>query len=347
MKRLKDKELKELIQSGHINVLIGSGCSLPYLQTLNDIETLMNSDDPEDKEKARKQYYEIIRKAKSAVDESRETKQADLKKLKKTKANYDSFISFWTKALSKRSLSIINKQVNIFTTNFDSFIVDSFERTKTHYNDCFSSRIRPMLSVTNYNKIQRYKSLQFDNTSDIQLFNSIKFHGSITWEQDKDKKEIIYSSGDHIDDDLDEKSGDEFNTLYEQQLALINPTAEKHYETVLDINYASMLRKFALELEKENSLLLIFGFSLQDGHIRDLLESVMKTNPTLVVVFFSYSHYDTENDYLNESLHPNLYIVSPGENCKQPFDEATNYVSSVVFGKSNSEEDDNAESKPK
>ena len=38
MKILNNKEFKEIIQSGHLNLLIGSGCSLEYLTTLKDIE---------------------------------------------------------------------------------------------------------------------------------------------------------------------------------------------------------------------------------------------------------------------------------------------------------------------
>ena len=43
MKKLDNKEFKEIIQSGHLNLLIGSGCSLKYLSTLKDIEDLLRS----------------------------------------------------------------------------------------------------------------------------------------------------------------------------------------------------------------------------------------------------------------------------------------------------------------
>lgn len=306
MKKISNKELKEIIQSGHINLLIGSGCSLDYLTTLLDIENRMNVEST--KEQAQKDYYNLIKKSKAVLDESLETKASEKDELVKTKQNYDSFLGLWANTISSRYLHIVNKQVNIFTTNFDMFMEDSCERLGVPYNDGFSGQIKPNFSVANFNKVQRYKSLQFDNTSNIPLFNIIKLHGSLSWQEKDDT--IIYSNGTHVADDLAEKTGDDFDEGY-KQIAVINPNAEKHFETVLDTNYASMLRKFTLELEKENSVLILVGFSLADKHIRNLLYGVMKTNPTLVVVYFSYSQYDETVDKLEERRNSNLFVISP------------------------------------
>lgn len=304
MKVLSKKDLKEIIQSGHLNLLIGSGCSQNYLSTLTDIETRMNID--AEKEKAQKDYYSLIRKSKAVLDESLETEAKEKLELNATRNNYDQFLGFWASTIANRFLHIVNKQVNIFTTNFDMFMEDSCERLGIPYNDGFSGQINPTFTVANFNRIQKYKSLQFDNTSDIPLFNIIKLHGSLSWEA-KDR-EVIYSNGSHIANDLDTKNASDFSDGYDQ-IAVINPNAEKHFETVLDTNYASMLRKFTLELEKENSVLLLFGFSLADKHIRDLLYGVMKTNPTLVVIYFSFSHYDEIKDKHEEKQNANLYVV--------------------------------------
>ena len=75
MKKLDKKELKEIIQSGHINLLVGSGCSLDYLTTLKDIEDRMNVE--ETKEQAQKDYYNLMQKSKSILNESLETKTAE------------------------------------------------------------------------------------------------------------------------------------------------------------------------------------------------------------------------------------------------------------------------------
>lgn len=326
MKQLDKKELKEIIQSGHINLLVGSGCSRPYLSTLGGIEQRMN-DEPT-REEAQKEYFRLIKKSKSVLNENLETDADEKKALQSTKQQYDNFITLWTEALFKRSLGIVNKQVNLFTTNFDLFLEDACERLRVPYNDGFSGQLNPKFSVANFNRIQKYKSLQFDNTSDIPLFNIIKLHGSLSWKTDNNM--ITYSNGSHIEDDLDSKDDEEFQEAYGSQLAVINPTAEKHFETVLDTNYASMLRKFTLELEKENSVLLVFGFSLDDRHIKDLLYGVMKSNPTLIVVYFSRSPYDSVADNKDEAKNANLYIVAPEEG-DLPFTKSIDFMKSVLF----------------
>ena len=321
MKKIDKKELKEIIQSGHINLLIGSGCSLDYLTTLKDIEDRMNVEAT--KVQAQKDYYKLINKSKAILDDSFETDNAEKAKLTKTKQNYDSFLGFWANTISSRFLHIVNKQVNIFTTNFDMFMEDSCERLVIPYNDGFAGQINPNFSVANFNKIQRYKSLQFDNTSDIPLFNIIKLHGSVSWQEKNEK--IVYSNGNHIAYDLcDENKTDDYFDKGYKKIAVINPNAEKHFETVLDTNYASMLRKFTLELEKENSVLMLIGFSLADKHIKNLLYGVMKSNPTLVVIYFSYSQYDETADKLNEKRNSNLYVISPEADFS--FEKTTDYL---------------------
>jgi len=331
MKKIDNKELKEIIQSGHINLLIGSGCSLDYLTTLLDIENRMNEEST--KAQAQKDYYKLIKKSKAVLDESLESNTDEKAKLTKTKQNYDSFLGFWANTISNRSLHIVNKQVNIFTTNFDMFMEDSCERLGIPYNDGFAGQINPNFSVANFNKIQRYKSLQFDNTSDIPLFNIIKLHGSVSWQAKNET--IVYSNGIHIADDLDDKTGDNFDEGY-KKIAVINPNAEKHFETVLDTNYASMLRKFTLELEKENSVLILIGFSLADKHIKNLLYGVMKSNPTLVVVYFSYSQYDETKDKHEEKKNPNLYVISPEADFS--FEKTTEYLAKVFSSNGISEQ---------
>jgi len=325
MKNLSEKELREIIQSGHLNLLIGSGCSLDYLTTLSDIEKRMNEESS--REDAQKDYYKLIRKSKAVLNDDLETDINEKTKLSTTKKNYDSFLGFWAETISKRSLHIVTKQVNIFTINFDMFIEDSCERLNIPYNDGFAGQINPVFNVANFNRIQKYKSLQFDNTSDILLFNIIKLHGSVSWVVKKEK--IGYSNGSHIPDDLDSKNGADFNKEY-SKIALINPNAEKHLGTVLNTNYAAMLRKFTLELEKENSVLIVVGVSLADKHIKDLLYGVMKSNPTLVVVYFAHSKYDTNTDSLKEKENKNLYILSPMDvGSKLTFAKSTVYLKSI------------------
>jgi hypothetical protein len=317
MKEIDKILFKEIIQSGHINLLIGSGCSASFLSTLKNIEEKMNSNDTKEKIIGMKDYYKIIVKSKDIFS------NVNTEELKYTQSAYDDFLYFWTEVLSKRSLHIVNKQINIFTTNFDMFVEDSCERQHIVYNDGFSGQINPIFGVSNFNKVLKFKSLQFDNTSDVPMFNIIKLHGSISWKVDKQNNKIVYSSGEHIDNMCDSRSDAVFKECY-KRIAVINPNAEKHFETVLDTNYAAMLRKFTLELEKENSLLFIFGFSLEDKHIKELLYGVMRSNPTLIVIYFSYSSYDEMTDNLYEKSNHNLFIITNGGEFS--FNKQTQYL---------------------
>ena len=287
MKQITQEEMMNMIQSAHLNFFIGAGCSAKYLGTLGDIERQMN--DAKTKIEAQKKYSRIMKKSKNVLNELLDIASNEEDELKDNKNDYKNFLQLWKNILHDRSLQIVNKQANIFTTNFDMFIEESCERCGIPYNDGFAGQIKPTFNVSNFNVIQKYKSLQFDNISDVPLFNIIKLHGSISWKIQNDM--IVYSNdyNEHILDGLlaERISESDFEKKY-KNLAVVNPNAEKHLETVLNINYAAMLRKFTLELEKENSILILIGTSLNDEHIKKLLEGVTQSNPTLVVIYFLF-----------------------------------------------------------
>lgn len=68
---------------------------------------------------------------------------------------------------------------------------------------------------------------------------------------------------------------------------IVNPTKEKFSDTLLNKNYYELLRIFSNELEKENSLLVVNGFSFRDEHILDLVKRSM-VNPSLKILIFVY-----------------------------------------------------------
>jgi SIR2-like domain len=80
---------------------------------------------------------------------------------------------------------------------------------------------------------------------------------------------------------------DRFLSLY-SQLPIVNPTKAKFQQTVLNQNYYDLLRVFSNDLEKENSVLFLIGFSCRDEHIRELLVRAAQTNPTLQIFVFAY-----------------------------------------------------------
>jgi hypothetical protein len=70
----------------------------------------------------------------------------------------------------------------LFTTNVDIFLEKSLEAIKLEYSDGFNGRFVPTFNLSNFRRSVSKKSLQYDNVSEIPVFNLLKLHGSLTWE---------------------------------------------------------------------------------------------------------------------------------------------------------------------
>lgn len=140
------------------------------------------------------------------------------------------------------------------------------------------------------------------------MINLMKLHGSLNWKSDNDK--IILSNkplldetsfnvnqvneilniksfiADNVDDTLlnienniwKDYSGF-MNTLNE--LSIVKPSKNKFSETVLEEQYYQMLRIFIQEMERNQSVLIAFGFSFEDEHIRSILKRSL-SNPMVL-----------------------------------------------------------------
>ena len=80
-----------------------------------------------------------------------------------------------------------------------------------------------------------------------------------------------------------------FMNSYEQLLVIKNPTKDKFRDTLINQTYYELLRLFANELEKENTVLFAMGFSFADEHIREIVLRSANSNPTLIVNIFAHS----------------------------------------------------------
>jgi len=107
-----------------------------------------------------------------------------------------------------------------------------------------------------------------------------------------------------------------FSAAYDK-LGIVNPDKRKFATTVLNETYYELIRRFANELEKENSVLFVHGFSFRDEHLRNLVLRAARTNPTLQVVVFCYSGgelIDYETLLPNtEVKNGNIQFVAPDE----------------------------------
>jgi len=73
-------------------------------------------------------------------------------------------------------------------------------------------------------------------------------------------------------------------------IPMINPTKEKFKFTTLNYTYYELLRMFSNELERENSILFVMGFSFADEHVREIVLRAINSNPTLLVYVFAFDN---------------------------------------------------------
>lgn len=85
-----------------------------------------------------------------------------------------------------------------------------------------------------------------------------------------------------------------FAATYDSTLCIVNPAKRKFEETVLEQSYYDLLRIYANELDRNNALLLVFGFSFADEHILELTKRALRSNPKLIVLISCHTENDAE-----------------------------------------------------
>lgn len=79
---------------------------------------------------------------------------------------------------------------------------------------------------------------------------------------------------------------DDFFKLY-QTLPVVNPTKQKFKDTVFQQHYYQLLRMLSFELEKPDSVLIVFGFSFADEHILEIVRRSI-VNPKLKIYVIAF-----------------------------------------------------------
>jgi len=314
--------IEELVQDCNLNFLIGSGLSSPYLRTLGQIETLLTQLDQSGADESEKKIVRcsLYRAYFAGVM----LKNCKLLKgdpdAKAILANYYDFLKVIAEILLKRKSSILGKEANLFTTNIDVFLERAVEQVGLECNDGFSGRFEPWFDLSNFNKSHFKRSPQYDNRSELPTLNLLKLHGSLTWKwRDVGPKEIVFCPDlSHVEEieskalkltqglllDVNESSTfqglrsdshsrkpdatvEAFLEAYDA-LPIVNPTKTKFQQTILNQTHYELLRIYSNELEKENTVLFVFGFSFADEHIREITVRAANSNPTLMVYIYAY-----------------------------------------------------------
>lgn len=325
---------KTILNDARLNLLIGSGASRPHFKTLCNMESALTTISQSKAEPGLKQDLDALCKAQYTHNVVRsELTIGLLEELDEnttehaTISGYADLFGCIYRVISKRETPVTSRQINIFTTNYDTCIEHSLESLGLRYNDGFDGRVKPLFRLSNYGFIYKRQSLLYEYVTDVPSFNLFKLHGSLNWSKsddgqilyksDKADLEILMTLSDKVTG-LESFDADDLEKLNEylslgipseikgekpflekfNDLLIVNPTKKKFEETLLDRNYYEMLRMFSNELEKENSVLCVIGFSFADEHIREIVSRSLAQNPTLTVLCFCHGD-NTKTDILS------------------------------------------------
>lgn len=344
--------LRNFIQSSNLNFLYGSGISRPYLSTLGNIEKWLTKLAEDD---SKEPYKEVIKASlyKAYCDgvilKNQYFSSLD-KNFLETKTAYADFFSICNELMNKRNAQLLNKQINLFTTNIDLLAEKILAKSGIELNDGFRGTLKPIYNESNFQISLSKSSLQFHKQAEVPMFNLIKVHGAVNWKEqdgainsdtmlmfdiqqaldkiDKDYFVNLYKADgtektyDEVKTEADDialllpdKAYDIFFDAY-NQIVMINPTKDKFRTSVLDYHFYELMRIYSNALERENSLLFVMGFSFADEHIAQITKRAADTNPTLQVVIFAYSDGDIDAYKKNLGIehgcsNNNILILTP------------------------------------
>lgn len=328
------EKLRSIIQDSHLNFLIGAGSSVPFFDQLGDIEVLLTdlgsaSDDAKlARASVQAHFFEKV------LLPNIELLKGETKRAKRLIESYTKFIAVVNRILLKRRSTLLGKQVNVFTTNVDMALEVALELLEVQANDGFSGKLNPRLDLGEYSTTRLRQGTRFEYRFEIPVVNLFKIHGSVGWKLEDEEvyfdhrleqvsrlqelhakasesfADVIYEYLDgegnfwddlgSAEDILESASGLDLDEPVRafidgyQKLSVVNPEKTKFASTVLNKTYYELIRRFANELEKENSVLFAHGFSFRDEHLRDLVIRAAATNPTLQVIIFCYNRASKE-----------------------------------------------------
>lgn len=328
--------LKNLFSGCRVSFLLGAGFSANLLGTLNNNEVVfeaLHRYQPKTTAEHKKVtilsaflYWSFFVRCIEPISSKVATNNTSF-------APYKNFGDIVYRIFAERGNPVLDRQFNIFTTNYDPIIELIFDHSNCICNDGFEGRIEPRFSTDNYSKTYYRQAVFSNRKAEIPSVNLLKLHGSVTWSediifggieyqeyrtqiQDFAKKysalfdpSIVTKIDAHFTADTVDEANKQIQTLfagttldpllakekdyntviqmYKLSFLIVNPTKEKFSDTLLNKNYYELLRIFSNELEKENSLLVVNGFSFRDKHILDLVKRSM-VNPSLKILIFAY-----------------------------------------------------------
>lgn len=158
-------------------------------------------------------------------------------------------LSLWIDAIKR------NKQVEIYTINYDLLMEQALEDQRIPFFDGFSGVKNPFFDL---------RSIESSTTLPNYWVRFWKIHGSINWYQE-DEKGVIRSNN---------ASSDKFKRV-------IHPSHLK-YEESRRMPYLAMIDRFKTFLKEPTVTLIICGYSFNDQHLNEIIVDGLQGNQTAI-----------------------------------------------------------------
>ncbi len=323
------RALTRSLQSAHINYLIGAGASFPAIPVAGSVEQEIAAlYDGNQEEEGQARMYGFLagvqQPTNDLIDGAANAQNAE------TVKNYTDYIGITEIILMERRTNLLPKQATIFSTNYDLFVEKAaLSYSALRLNDGFAR-------VPSLDGRMEYDSRSFFTTTsntgnlysykvDIPCINLVKLHGSVSWKKDGDK--ILFSVRKQalLAEERTQGQVREFVDSY----AVVLPQTTKFRTTLMDSTYYELLRIYANELDRENTLLIAFGFSFGDDHILKITRRALK-NPTLKLIAFAFNDADRRAFVTKFDGYNNVDVIAPDENAQIDFPAFNRLLRSCV-----------------
>ncbi len=166
----------------------------------------------------------------------------------------------WVRSIDRKS------PVELFTTNYDLLLEQALENLEVPYFDGFIGSRRSFFDL---------RAVE-DNLIPVHWSRLWKIHGSINWYQEKvaGEKKVFRSS---------EIKHDASHLIYPSHLK---------YEESRKMPYLALIDQLNRFIRKKSSLLILCGYSFNDGHLNDTIINALKSNPTAMVLGLMHDTFE-------------------------------------------------------
>jgi len=304
--------LTRAFQSAHANFLLGSGASVPAIPVAGAVEQEIAALFAEGRdEAANRRLVAFLRSVQEPTNAL--IQRTTLPANEETIANYVELLKFLDTMLSERRTRLLPTHTTIFTTNYDLFVEAACSRhAGVILNDGFNrgpaldgraeySSGSFFTTVFNVGHVYQYRV-------EVPCINLIKLHGSLSWVKSAEIVTCSFTARTAPTDDADHADVER----YIEETAVVLPQATKHRTSVMEQTYYDLFRIYANELDKENSLLIAFGFSFSDDHILHVTRRALR-NPTMLLVVFAFDAPAAQSLGEKFSAHNNVVIITNGD----------------------------------